>query len=192
MKKTKKEIKFAYESDYYFPGPKYAEKLITKEEIFCDKIRDLRWEDIYKQNRKFDLSNKENIEKLLKISEMTHEVYLEYVSKLRKVEADAGAWRLAEKYPDYCINAGLYCYLELPDGNDYYCRLINDYSSKDRKFYFDESMLNKKFATPIRGLIYHDISYPFYCMVEEDRLSFKEVLGLTKKNFYTKIKLELE
>ena len=192
MTKTKKQIKFVYQSDYYFPGSKYAEKLITKEEKFRDKIRDLRWEDIYKQNKKFDLNNKENIEKLLKISEMTHEVYLEYVSKLRKVEADAEAWKLGEKYPDYCINAGLYCYLELPNGNDYYCQLIDDHSSKDRKFYFDDSMLNKKFGTPIRGLIYHDISYPFYCMVEEHRLSFQEVLGLTKKNFYTEIKLELE
>lgn len=192
MKKIKTEIKFAYQSDYYFPGPKYAEKLIKTEEKFRDKIRDLRWEDIYKQNRKFDLNNKDNIEKLLKISDMTHEVYLEYVSKLRKVEADTEAWGLAEKYPDYCINAGLYCYLELPDGNDYYCQLINDHSHKDRKFHFDDSMLNKKFGTPIRGLIYHDISYPFYCMLEEQRMSFKEVLELTKKNSYTEIKLELE
>ena len=44
--KTKKEIKFAYQSDYYFPGPKYAEKLIEKEEKFRDKIGDLRWDDI--------------------------------------------------------------------------------------------------------------------------------------------------
>lgn len=192
MKKTKKEIKFAYQSDYYFPGPKYAEKLITKEEKFRDKIRDLRWEDIHKQNNRFDLNNKDNIEKLLKISDMTQEVYLEYVAKLRKVEADVEAWGLAEKYPDYCINAGLYCYLELSDGNDYYCQLINEHSHKDSKFSFDDSMLNKKFATPIKGLLYHDISYPFYCMVEEHRLSFKEVLGLTKKNFYTEIKLEME
>jgi hypothetical protein len=163
MTKTKKQIKFVYQSDYYFPGSKYAEKLIKTEEKFRDKIRDLRWEDIYKQNRRFDLNNNENIERLLKISDMTHDVYLEYVAILRKVEADAEAWGLAEKYPDYCINAGLYCYLELPDRNDYYCQLIKDYSHKDSKFHFYDNMLNKKFATPIRGLIYHDISYPFYC-----------------------------
>lgn len=38
MKKLKKEIKFAYQSDYYFPGPKYAEKLISKlEGMILDK-----------------------------------------------------------------------------------------------------------------------------------------------------------
>ena len=192
MKKIKKEIKCAYQSDYCFPGPKYAEKLIEKEEKFRWKIRELRYADISKQNEKFDLNNEENIRQLLNVSDISHKKYLEYVTELQKVEAEVETWGLAEKYPDYCIKAAFYVAMLLPDDNDFYCRLISDYSRKDSKFEFDDDMLNKKFCTPIRGLIYHDISYPFYCMVEEHKLSFKEAMNLTEENFYWEIKIELK
>lgn len=191
MKKIKKEVKFAYQSDYYFPGPKYAENLIEKENKFCDKIRDLRWDDIDRQNFKFDLNNKDNIARLLQVSDISHKKYLEYVDELRKIESEIEQWRLAEKYPDYHIEAALYISMQLSDGNDYYCQLICDHSSLKRKFDFDEIMLNKKFATPIRGLIHHDISYPFYCMIEEHKLSFKEAMNLTENNFYWEIKIDM-
>ena len=105
MKKIKKEVKFAYQSDYYFPGPKYAEKLIKKEEKFRKKIRELRWDDIHKQNCKFDLNNADNIARLLRTS---------------------------------------------------------------------------------------DISYPFYCMVEEHKLSFSEAMNLTENDFNWEVKIELD
>ena len=192
MKIIKKEIKCAYQSDYCFPGPKYAEKLIKKEEKFRWKIRELRYADISKQNEKFDLNNEENIKQLLNVSDISHKKYLEYVAELRKVESEVEAWRFAEKYPDYRIHAAFYVSVRLPDDNDFYCQLISDCSSKNRKFKFDDDMLNKKFCTPIRGLIYHDISYPFYCMVEEHKLSFKEAMNLNEDNFYWEIKIELK
>ena len=105
MKKIKKEVKFAYQSDYYFPGPKYVEKLIKKEEKFRDKIRELRWSDIHKQNRKFDLNDADNIARLLRTS---------------------------------------------------------------------------------------NISYPFYCMVEEHKLSFSEAMNLTENDFNWEVKIELD
>ena len=192
MKKIKKEVKFAYQSDYLFPGPKYAEKLIEKEEKFCWKIRELRDDDIFKQDITFDLNNEENIKQLLYVSDISHKKYLEYVAELRKVESEVEALRLAEKYPDYRITATFYVSMLLPDDNDFYCHLISDSSSKNHKFKFDDDMLNKKFGTPTKGLIYHDISYPFYCMIEESKLSFKEAINLTEENFYWEIQIELK
>ena len=192
MKKIKKEIKFAYQSDYLFSGPKYAEKLIEKEEKFCWKIRELRDDDIFKQDKKFDLNNEENIRQLLNVSDISHKKYLEYVAELRKVESEVEAWSFAEKYPDYRIHAAFYVSMLLPDDNDFYCQLISDCSSRNRKFKFDDDMLNKKFGTPTKGLIYHDISYPFYCMIEESKLSFKEAINLTEDNFYWEINIELK
>ena len=191
MKKIKKEVKFAYQSDYLFPGPKYAEKLIEKEKKFCWKIRDLRDDDISKQNRKFDLNNEENIKRLLNVSDISHKKYLEYVTELRKIETEIETWGLTEKYPDYCIKAAFYVAMLLPNDNDFYCQLISDWSRKNRKFKFDDEMLNKKFGTPTKGLIYHDISYPFYCMIEESKLSFKEAMNLSEENFYWEINIEL-
>lgn len=192
MKKIKKEVKFAYQSDYYFPGPKYAEKLIKKEHNFRNKIRELRCNDIIKQDCKFDLDNEENIKRLLHVSDISHKKYLEYVSELRKVESEVETWELAEKYPDYRIHAAFYVAMLLSDDDEYYCQLISDCSSKHSKFKFDDNMLNKKFGTPIRGLIYHDISYLFYCMVEESKLSFKEAMTLTEEDFYWEIQIELK
>ena len=192
MKKIKKEIKFAYQSDYLFPGPKYAEKLIEKEEKFCWKIRDLRDNDIFKQDIKFDLNNEENIRQLLNVSDISHKKYLEYVAELCKVESEVEIWHLAEKYPNYRIHAAFYVSMRLPDDNDFYCQLIYDCSSKNRKFKFDDDMLNKKMGTPTKGLIYNDISYPFYCMIEENKLSFKEAMKLMEENFYWEINIELK
>ena len=192
MKKIKKEVKFAYQSDYYFPGPKYAEKLIKKEHNFRNKIQELRCNDIINQDCKFDLDNEENIKRLLHVSDISHKKYLEYVAELRKVESEVKAWNFAEKYPDYRIHATFYVSMLLPDNNDFYCQLISDWSSKNRKFNFDGDMLNKKFGIPTKGLIYHDISYPFYCMIEESKLSFKEAMNLSEENFYWEINIELK
>lgn len=192
MKKIKKKVKIAYQSDYYFPGSKYADKIIEKENKFRGKIRELRDDDISKQNRKFDLNNEENIKRLLNVSDISHKKYLEYVAELRKVESEVEVWHLAEKYSDYRINATFDVSMLLPDDNDFYCQLISDCSSKKCKFKFDDNMLNKKFGTPTKGLIYHDISYPFYCMIEESKLSFKEAMNLTEENFYWEINIELK
>ena len=60
------------------------------------KIRDLRDNDILKQDGKFDLSNEKNIKRLLNVSDISHKKYLEYVAELQKVEAEVETWGLAE------------------------------------------------------------------------------------------------
>ena len=189
MKKNKKEIHRVYMSDYFFPGTKFAKKLITTEEKLWKKIRENRWEQISRENRSFKMTD-ENIAKLLRVSDISHEKYLELIRKIRALEEKVETF--TDDYPDYCINASLVCYVPLTEDDEFSCEILTEYSWKDHPFEEQDFIMNKKCHIPIRGLGDKDLSYPFYCLIDEDRMSLKEVSELTEENFHFDIKIELE
>ncbi len=189
MKKIKKEIQYVWQTPYFFPGTKYAQKLIKTEEKFCDKIRENRRKQIRDENHKFKMTD-ENIAKLLKVSDVSHEKYLELVKKIRSLEKKISIF--ADDYPDYCINASLVCLVPLANDDEFYCEIVTEYSWKGHPFEQQDFIMNKDCHIPIRGLNDKKVSYPFYCLIDEGRMSLKETSELTEDNFYFDIQIELE
>lgn len=188
MKKIRKKIQYVYQTSYFFPGTKYAQKLIKTEKKFLKKIREKRRKQLRTENCNFKMTD-ENIAKLLKVSDISHEKYLELVKKIRSLEKKIS---FSDDYPDYCIKASLVCLVPLANDDEFYCEIVTEYSSKDRPFEPQDFTMNKKSRIPIRGLSEKNLSYPFYCLIDEGRMSLKETAELTEQNFYFDIQIELE
>ena len=186
---VEKKIKRVYLSDYSFPGSKYAKKLIKAEESFCKKISQNRQRQVLKQNHAFKWTE-QNKAKLLGASDAAHKKYLELVQKLRGLENRMGV--LCDDYPDYLIKATLVCCVALPDGDAFTCDVVTEFSRKDSRYLPQDFIINKECYIPIRGLSGQKFSYPFYCLVEELKMSLPEVAELTEENFYIDISIELE
>ena len=186
---VEKKIKRVYLSDYSFPGAKYAKKLIKTEEAFCKKIRKNRQRQVLKQNRAFKWTE-QNKDKLLGASDAAHTKYLELVQKLRGLENRMGV--LADDYPDYLIKATLGCCVALPNDDEFTCDVVTEFSRKDSRCLPQDFIINKECCIPISGLAGQKVSYPFYCLIEERKMSLSEVAELTEENFYIDISVELE
>ncbi len=189
MKKIKIDIQSTAESDYFHPATKNANKVYEKEHKFFWKIRKNRDNQILNADGKFKWT-KENKQKLLMASDISHQKYLELVERIRNLEKKMDA--LAEDYPDYSIEAKLCCALPLPNGDEISCVIATEHSCKKHPFTQDDWVLNKEGSLPIRQLMYENTSYPFYCLIDEGRMSFAEVANLKEDEFYIEIKIELE
>ena len=188
MKKEKQKIRHICECCYYFPGMKYAEKLEKMEEKFLEKLYWKRHHQISHKNGRFKW-NEENRAKILKVSDILYEKYLEMIQKIK--DLDKRITPIADDYPDYCIVGTLYCGMELPNGDDFYTEVCTEHICKDRKLDVFEWQLTKDISLPWKALREAKLSYPMYCLLEEHRMSVEEVIQLTEDNFYIEINIEL-
>lgn len=188
MKKIKQKIRHITSCTYYFPGVKYAEKLLKTEDKFLDKLYWKRWNQILNKNHKFRWTE-ENKEKILKVSDGSHTKYLELIQKIQDLDKKISP--IAEEYPDYCIEGTLYCGMELPNGDDFYSEVCSEHICKGHVLDVSEWQLNKDVHLPWKALREEKLSYPMYCLLEEHRMALDEVIGLTADNFYIEIKIEL-
>lgn len=189
MKKIKQKIRHITSCTYYFPGVKYAEKLLKMEDKFLDKLYWKRWNQILNKNHKFRWTE-ENRVKILTVSDISHAKYLEMIQKVQ--DLDKKITPIADDYPDYCIVATLYCGMELSNGDDFFSEVCTEYCYKDHKLDIDEWKLNKDVHLPWRALREEKLSYPMWCLLEESRMSLDEVIQLTKDSFYIEINIEIE
>ena len=189
MRVVEKKIKRVYLSDYSFPGAKYAKKMIKAEEAFCKKIRQNRQRQVLKQNRAFKWTE-QNKAKLLGASDAVHKKYLEMILSLRAIENKMAA--IAGDCADYEIAATLGCCIALPDDDEFTCDIVTEYSRKDLRFLPQEHALNKECDLDASGLAGQKVSYPFYRLMQERKLSFAQAADLTEDNFYFDISVELE
>ena len=172
MRVVEKKIKRVYLSDYSFPGAKYAKKMIKAEEAFCKKIRQNRQRQVLKQNPAFKWTE-QNKAKLLRAIE----------NKMAAIAGDCA---------DYEIAATLGCCIALPDDDEFTCDIVTEYSRKDLRFLPQEHALNKECELDASGLAGQKVSYPFYRLMQDCKLSFAQAADLTEDNFYFDISVELE
>lgn len=184
MKKNKQKIRFLSACCYYFPGLKFSEKLLKKENDFLEKLFWKRKKQISSKNSKFQWTE-ENRKKILNVSDLSHIKYMELIQKVKDLEKSIIP--IVENYPDYCIKATLYCGMELSNGDDFFTEVCSEYSKKKHPLEIDDWKMNKKNYLPWKNL-----SYPMYCLLEEHKMALDEIIELTKDNFYVEINIELE
>lgn len=188
MKKTHK-IQHLSACTYYFPGLKYSEKLLKKEDDFLEKLYWKRRDQISSKNSKFKWTE-ENRAKILTVSDISHAKYLEMIQKVQDLDKKISP--IADDYPDYCIVATLYCGMELSNGDDFFSEVCTEHCYKNHILDIDEWKLNKEVHLPWKALREEKLSYPMYCLLEESRMSLDEVIQLTKDSFYIEINIEIE
>ena len=188
MKKIKQKIQFISACTYYFPGLKYAKELYKKEQKFLDKLFWKRKDQILNKNHKFTWTE-ENLAKILKVSDISHEKYLQMIQKIKELDKKISS--IADDYPDYCIVATLYCGMELPNGDDFYSEVCTEHKRKDYPLDVNDWQLKKESHLPWGPLWEEKVSYPMYCLIEEHRMALDEVIGLTEENFCIEINIEL-
>ena len=189
MKTVKTKVAHISQSDYYFGGDNYSEKLYNKEQRFLQKLRDKRWDDILNQCGKFKWT-KQNIQKLVRASDAGHKKYLELVKKIQKLEKQIEL--VAGGSSDYKIVGQLYCIVPFPNGDECRCEIVTEYSFKESPLKLDDWMLRRNVKMPIGPLMNQKLSYPFYCLIDEHRMSFQEVAVLEEKDFGVSIRIELD
>lgn len=111
------------------------------------------------------------------------------IQKIHSLEEKVSVFK--DDYPNYCIEAKLYCGFQLPNDDDFYCEVCTEHSWKNHPLKPEDFQLHKSCYIPIKALHDEKLSYPFYCLLDEHRMSLPEMLNLTDENFYIEINIEL-
>ena len=184
MRRGKEKIIIcSFQSDYYMPSPKMVKVIDKKQDKILSKVQDIRYDEIYKANRKFDWSD-ENVAKLKALSDALHEKMQELLQKLKQAE------KQAKVFGEYVVKARLKCFIVLPDEDEFECTIAKVVCTNEHPV--DEFYLNleKNFSIGYTKLGYN-LSYPMYCAIDEHRLSLEETVKMQPENFFIKINIEV-
>lgn len=157
------------------------------------KIRQLKMENHFIRNRQVMAANKsfnlnsENVAKLLEINDMLYRKMFELIAKIQETEKKMSG------EPDYDISATLYCTVPIGSSNEDYDEfdIFSFGCDKDRPFTLEDRPVKKNFCLCGYSELGEELSWPFYCLVEENIIPLVQIINLTKSNIFTQIKIYL-
>lgn len=150
------------------------------------KLRVRRSREVITANKNFCLDD-ESIAGLVQINDILYKKMLELVAKVQAVEK-----KMADE-PDFDIIGKLYCEIPIPEDDDFVPEIVSFRCGKGRLFSEcdNDSLMEKNFCTPAFSCLGKNLSWPFYCLLEEGILSVPEILRLSERNVYTQIEITL-